>query len=102
MEGEVAKPHKFTMDEILKLAPLEERIYRHRCVEAWSIVVPWVGYSFSTLRQGGAADGKRQVRCIQIVLRFAADAAGSEAGIPFPYTEGLRSMKRCIPSRFCV
>ena len=37
------------MDEILKLAPLEERIYRHRCVEAWSIVVPWVGFSFSTL-----------------------------------------------------
>src|SRR5712671_3589112 len=44
VEGEVAKPRKFTMDEILKLAPLEERIYRHRCVEAWSIVVPWVGY----------------------------------------------------------
>src|ERR1700722_17231586 len=49
VEGEVAKPRKFTMEEILKLAPLEERIYRHRCVEAWSIVVPWVGYSFSTL-----------------------------------------------------
>ena len=40
VEGEVAKPRKFTMDEILKIAPLEERIYRHRCVEAWSIVVP--------------------------------------------------------------
>jgi methionine sulfoxide reductase catalytic subunit len=37
------------MDEILKLAPLEERIYRHRCVEGWSIVVPWIGYSFDTL-----------------------------------------------------
>ena len=37
------------MDEILKLAPLEERIYRHRCVEAWSIVVPWIGYSFSAI-----------------------------------------------------
>src|SRR5258707_6619962 len=49
VEGEVGKPRKFSMDEIMKLAPLEERIYRHRCVEAWSIVVPWVGYSFSTL-----------------------------------------------------
>ena len=49
VEGECAKPRKFSMDEILKLAPLEERIYRHRCVEGWSIVVPWVGYSFSTL-----------------------------------------------------
>jgi sulfoxide reductase catalytic subunit YedY len=49
VEGECAKPRKFTMDEIVKLAPLEERIYRHRCVEGWSIVVPWIGYSFSTL-----------------------------------------------------
>ena len=49
VEGEVKKPRKFTMDEILALAPLEERIYRHRCVEAWSIVVPWIGYSFSVL-----------------------------------------------------
>jgi sulfoxide reductase catalytic subunit YedY len=43
VEGEVKKPRKVTMDEIMKLAPLEERIYRHRCVEAWSIVVPWIG-----------------------------------------------------------
>ncbi|HTF45363.1 MAG TPA: molybdopterin-dependent oxidoreductase, partial [Terriglobales bacterium] len=46
VEGDVAKPRKFTMDEILKIAPLEERIYRHRCVEAWSIVVPWIGFPF--------------------------------------------------------
>ena len=49
VEGACAKPRKFTLDEILALAPLEERVYRHRCVEAWSIVVPWVGYSLSTL-----------------------------------------------------
>ena len=49
VEGEVAKPRSFTMYEILKLAPLEERIYRHRCVEGWSIVVPWIGYSFNAL-----------------------------------------------------
>src|SRR5579871_2893215 len=46
VDGEVEKPRKFSMDEIMKLAPLEERIYRMRCVEAWSIVVPWIGYSF--------------------------------------------------------
>src|SRR6266852_1916321 len=49
VEGEVKKPRKFSMEEILKLAPLEERIYRHRCVEAWSIVVPWIGFSFNIL-----------------------------------------------------
>src|SRR5580693_1471223 len=49
VEGEVKTKRKFTMDEIFKLAPLEERIYRHRCVEGWSIVVPWIGFSFSTI-----------------------------------------------------
>jgi methionine sulfoxide reductase catalytic subunit len=49
IEGEVKHPRQITIDEILKLAPLEERIYRHRCVEAWSIVIPWIGYSFSAL-----------------------------------------------------
>src|SRR6202162_3306385 len=41
VEGEVSKPRKFSMDEILKIAPLEERIHRHRCGERWSIVVAW-------------------------------------------------------------
>ncbi|MGB7282533.1 MAG: twin-arginine translocation signal domain-containing protein, partial [Candidatus Acidiferrum sp.] len=45
VEGEVNTKRKFSMDEILKIAPLEERIYRHRCVEGWSIVVPWIGFS---------------------------------------------------------
>src|SRR5258708_38463733 len=49
VEGDVKSPRKFSMDEILKLAPLEERIYRHRCVERWSIVVPWIGFSFNVL-----------------------------------------------------
>ena len=49
VEGEVKTKRKFTMDEILKLAPLEERIYRHRCVEGWSIVVPWIGFSLSVI-----------------------------------------------------
>ena len=49
VEGEVAKPKVFDIDALLKLAPLEERIYRMRCVEGWSIVVPWIGYSLSAL-----------------------------------------------------
>jgi sulfoxide reductase catalytic subunit YedY len=49
IEGAVAKPQLLDLDTILKLAPLEERIYRHRCVEAWSIVVPWIGFPLSML-----------------------------------------------------
>jgi len=49
IEGEVAKPKTLSLDNVMKLAPLEERIYRHRCVERWSIVVPWIGFSLSEL-----------------------------------------------------
>ncbi|XOT98553.1 molybdopterin-dependent oxidoreductase, partial [Alcaligenes pakistanensis] len=54
IDGLVQKPLTLDMDQILNLAPLEERIYRLRCVEAWSMVVPWVGYSLSALlKQAG-------------------------------------------------
>ena len=49
VDGLVGKPRTFDIDEILKLAPLEERIYRLRCVEAWSMVVPWVGFPLAAL-----------------------------------------------------
>jgi sulfoxide reductase catalytic subunit YedY len=47
VDGLVKQPKTFDIEALLKLRPLEERIYRHRCVEAWSMVVPWVGYSLS-------------------------------------------------------
>jgi sulfoxide reductase catalytic subunit YedY len=49
VEGLVKNPKTFTLEELLKLSPLEERIYRLRCVEGWSMVIPWVGYSLSAL-----------------------------------------------------
>ncbi|MCX7901202.1 MAG: molybdopterin-dependent oxidoreductase, partial [Burkholderiaceae bacterium] len=49
VDGAVRRPRTFDIDELLKLAPLEERVYRLRCVEAWSAVVPWVGYPLSEL-----------------------------------------------------
>ena len=49
IEGECAKKGSFPLDELIKGIPLEERIYRHRCVEAWSMVIPWVGIQFSEL-----------------------------------------------------
>src|SRR5215831_2030747 len=58
LEGEVAQPKTLDIDQILKLAPLEERIYRHRCVEAWSIVVPWIGFPLRTLLSQVQPTGK--------------------------------------------
>ena len=90
VEGEVAKPRKFTMDEILKLAPLEERIYRHRCVEAWSIVVPWIGSSFNSLIKLVEPTSKAQFVALQSYYDSRQMPAGRWAGIEFPYVEGLR------------
>jgi sulfoxide reductase catalytic subunit YedY len=51
IEGTVDKPRVLDLDRILKLAPLEERVYRHRCVEGWSMVVPWIGFPLKALIQ---------------------------------------------------
>jgi len=90
VEGECAKPRKFSMDEILKLAPLEERIYRHRCVEAWSIIVPWVGFSFSSLAK--LAEPNSNARYVAFTSYFDTKQMPlwSRAGIQLPYVEGLR------------
>jgi methionine sulfoxide reductase catalytic subunit len=90
VEGEVKKPRQFSMDEILKLAPLEERIYRHRCVEAWSIVVPWIGYSFSVLAKLVEPTPKAKYVAFQSYYDPKQMPQGRWAGIDFPYVEGLR------------
>jgi methionine sulfoxide reductase catalytic subunit len=90
VEGEVKKPRKFSMDEILKLAPLEERIYRHRCVERWSIVVPWIGYSLSTLAKLVEPTPKAKYVAFQSFFDPAQMPEAKYGGIDFPYVEGLR------------
>jgi sulfoxide reductase catalytic subunit YedY len=90
VEGEVKNPRKFTMDEILMLAPLEERIYRHRCVEAWSIVVPWIGYSFSVLAKLVEPTSNARYVAFQSDYDLKQMPDGPSAGIELPYVEGLR------------
>src|SRR5438552_6733078 len=90
VEGDVSKPRKFSMDEILKIAPLEERVYRHRCVEAWSIVVPWIGFSFSNLVKLVEPKPSAKFVAFQTFYDPAQMPQGRWAGIEFPYVEGLR------------
>ena len=92
VEGEVKTKRKFTMDEILKLAPLEERIYRHRCVEGWSIVVPWIGFSFSVLAKLVEPTPKAKFVAFESYCDLGQMplARPELAGIQFPYVEGLR------------
>jgi sulfoxide reductase catalytic subunit YedY len=103
VEGDVAKPRKFTMDEILKMAPLEERIYRMRCVEAWSIVVPWVGFSFSNLVKLVEPTEKAKFVAFQSYYDSRQMPQGRWAGIEFPYVEGLRMDEAMNPlTLLCV
>src|SRR5271170_5146298 len=90
VEGEVAKPRKYSMDEILKLAPLEGRIYRHRCVEGWSIVVPWIGYSLSTILNLAQPTSKAQFVAFQSYYDRGQMPLAEGSGILLPYEEGLR------------
>jgi methionine sulfoxide reductase catalytic subunit len=90
VEGEVKSPRKYSMDDILKLAPLEERIYRHRCVEAWSIVVPWIGFSFNVLAQLAQPTEKAKYAAFESYFDRSQMPQASHAGIDFPYVEGLR------------
>lgn len=90
VEGEVKNKRKYSMDEILKLAPLEERIYRHRCVEAWSIVVPWIGFSLNTILKLAEPLPKAKYVAFESLYDRRQMPQGAYAGIPFPYVEGLR------------
>ena len=90
VEGEVAKPKVFDIDEIMKLAPLEERIYRHRCVEGWSIVVPWIGFSLNEIIQRVEPTAKAKFVAFQSFYSVQQMPESKYAGIPLPYVEGLR------------
>src|ERR1700739_4357509 len=103
VEGEVNKPRKFSMDDILKIAPLEERIYRHRCVEAWSIVVPWIGFSFSNLVNLVEPTSKAKFVAFESYFDTRQMPQAKYAGIDFPYVEGLRMDEAVIPlALLCV
>jgi sulfoxide reductase catalytic subunit YedY len=90
VEGDVAKPKKYSVEELLKLAPLEERIYRHRCVERWSIVVPWIGYSLSTFLKQVEPTPAAKFVAFETLYDSKQMLSPREAGIPLPYVEGLR------------
>jgi len=90
VEGDVKTPRKFSMDEILKLAPLEERIYRHRCVERWSIVVPWIGYSLSTILKFVEPLPKAKYVAFQTFYDAKQMPHSFNTGLDYPYVEGLR------------
>ncbi|MFM7505086.1 MAG: protein-methionine-sulfoxide reductase catalytic subunit MsrP [Rubrivivax sp.] len=90
VEGEVARPGRFDIDALLKLASIEERVYRLRCVEGWSMVIPWVGWSLAELVKRVEPTGN--AKFVQFVtLADRAQMPGLRSSVlEWPYVEGLR------------
>lgn len=90
VEGLVKQPKTFDIEALLKLRPLEDRVYRHRCVEAWSMVIPWVGYSLSEFIK--QCDPLPSAKYVQFLSYYdkKVEKWTNESSIFWPYSEGLR------------
>ena len=90
VEGMVKNPKTFTLEELLKLSPQEERIYRLRCVEGWSMVIPWVGYSLSELiKKVEPLGSAKYVEFVTLADPKTMPFVGSRV-LEWPYVEALR------------
>jgi len=90
IDGEVGKPLTLDLDALYKVAPLEERIYRHRCVERWSMVIPWIGYPLNVLLKKVEPTAKAKYVAFESYYDRKQMPQGVWSGIAFPYVEGLR------------
>lgn len=90
IDGLVDKKQELDIDAILKMAPPEERIYRHRCVEGWSIVVPWVGFSLSELIKRANPTSKAKFVEFTTILDLTQMPGQQRQVLEWPYVEGLR------------
>ena len=90
VEGECAKPGNYDLDALMKLSPMEERIYRLRCVEGWSMVIPWVGYSLSELIKRAEPSGKAKFVEFTTLADRAQMPGLRSSVLDWPYLEALR------------
>jgi len=90
IDGEVNRPMKLDLDSLMKIAPMEERIYRLRCVEGWSMVIPWIGYSLSNLLKKVEPNGNaKYVEFTSLADKSQMPGVRDDV-LNWPYTEGLR------------
>jgi sulfoxide reductase catalytic subunit YedY len=88
IEGLVKKPQTLNIDDILNYRPIENRVYRFRCVEAWAMVIPWDGYSLSELIK--FVEPLPSAKYVQFLTTTKGQGMSLPSGIDFPYSEGLR------------
>ncbi len=90
VEGLANKPRVFDLDDLRRLAPPEERVYRMRCVEAWSMVIPWVGFSLSKLLAAVEPTSAAKYVAFETLLDPARMPGQKTDALDWPYVEGLR------------
>ena len=103
ISGLVGKPKTFDLDDLLRSMPFEERLYRFRCVEAWSMAVPWTGFPFSELIK--AVEPKPEAKYIRTVTVYRPKEMPGIPGqpwYPWPYYEGLRMDEALNPLTMVV
>jgi len=90
VDGLCAKPRVFDMDDLRRLAPPEERVFRMRCVEAWSMVVPWVGFSLSHLLKAVEPTSAAKFVAFETLMDPERMPNQTTSVLDWPYVEGLR------------
>ncbi len=97
VEGEINRPKIYEIDELFKVAPLEERIYRMRCVEGWSMVIPWVGFQLSDLIK--RSEPTANAKYVEFTtLKDPMQMPGQRLSVlNWPYIEGLRKDEAMHP-----
>jgi sulfoxide reductase catalytic subunit YedY len=90
VDGACAKPKTYDIDDLLKRFPQEERVYRHRCVEAWSMVMPWSGFALAALLKRAEPTAKAKFVAFTSVLDPAQMPGQKTDVLEWPYVEGLR------------
>jgi sulfoxide reductase catalytic subunit YedY len=101
--GLIDKPAKLTVDDLVATMPMEERVYRFRCVEAWSMIVPWTGFPLSKLIE--KLNPKPEAKFIKFTTFMRPEQAPGFAdypNYPWPYTEGLRMDEAMNPLTLVV
>ena len=100
VDGQCAKPGTYNLEDILKIAPLQERIYRLRCVEGWSMVIPWIGIPLADILKRYQPTSKAKYVAFETLLRPSEMPGQRRAVLQWPYREGLRMDEAMHPLAF--
>jgi len=102
VDGLVKKPGNYSVEDLVDFKSLEERVYRHRCVERWSMVIPWIGVPLSAVLNKIQPDPKAQFVEFETLVRPSEMPALQSAGLEWPYVEGLRMDEAMHPLALMV